>query len=41
MLDTPYSQDRLGADAREWSVFSLFRALRAYQRGTALKGPVR
>lgn len=34
VLDTPYSQDRLGVDAEEWSVFSLFRALRAFHRGT-------
>lgn len=32
VLDTPYSQARLGSGDKEWSVLSLFRALRAYHR---------
>ena len=34
VLDTPYSQDRLEQGNKEWDVYSLFRALRAYDRGT-------
>jgi hypothetical protein len=33
VLDTPYSQARLGVAAQPWDTLSLFRALRAYHRG--------
>lgn len=32
VLDTPYSQARLGGGDKPWDVLSLFRALRAYDR---------
>jgi len=32
VLDTPFSQERLGGGDKDWDVYSLFRALRAYDR---------